>query len=1005
MLVRLLIFGLFLLISIGSVVADVDFLTDEENQWLKSHPELKLGVDPAWSPFEFMDEKQHYQGMAADYIELLSQKLNIKMKPVANLSWSDVISQAKSKKLDVLPSVVKTDERSQYLNFTQNYLDFPMVIMTQNDAPVIHGIENLKNHEVGVVDGYATIDLIKRSYPSYQLKHYSILDEALTALSVGKIRYVVDNLASISEVIKRKGIINIKVAASTPFSFKLGMAVRDDWPELVSILSKALNQISEEEKNRIQDKWIKIKFDHGVDSKTLIFYSSIVGILSFFIFVVIFYQQKLLKAELKISENELIINSVNRTLDSEIGDDYYKTLTKEVAEALKADIVFVGVYKDKSQSAVQTKMIYGGGQYHDNFSYELEHTPCSIAIEGGQHITATQVIRCFPKDDLLREMKIDGYAGVRLEDSQSQPLGVLVALTHQKIVDVAYYEQLLHVFGVRTSTELERNNTEFKLRKLSNVVEFSPNAVMLMGFDGIVEYVNPCFELLTGYAAVDLIGTQCHLFKEKENYAHVFTQLDKGLPWKGELEYKRKDNVLYWVNEQIVPLKGEDGEQHYVLMQQDVTESHDFNKTIAYQATHDGLTGLINRFEFDRYLVEMVDDIKDAVHVLSFLDLDQFKLINDTCGHDAGDEMLRQLGRLLSTEIRRGDILARLGGDEFGILMPDCDVDQAIEKLDVIREKVASHRFVWQEKEFTVGVSIGVTQLRQGSNSAIDYLKQADLACYSAKDAGRNRIHIFRSEDHAMSEKSDEMLWATRLNSAIENNQFRLYAQMIQPTATDDETVNYEILLRLKDDDGSILSPGVFLGAAERYNLITKIDRWVLDASFAWIEKHLSDLQQVKHFSINLSGQTLSDAELLIYILELVDKTTIPHGKVQFEITETSAIASIEKANGFVLAVKELGIGVSLDDFGSGLSSFEYLKNLAVDTLKIDGVFVKDILDDPIDEAMVKSINEIGHVMGLSTVAEFVENEAIAVKLFEMGIDYVQGYGIGMPMPIDDILN
>ncbi len=437
-----------------------------------------------------------------------------------------------------------------------------------------------------------------------------------------------------------------------------------------------------------------------------------------------------------------------------------------------------------------------------------------------------------------------------------------------------------------------------------------------------------------------------------------------------------------------------------------MTESHLINEKVSYQASHDALTDLINRRQFEDMLEECVarKSSQDSHHALCFLDLDQFKVVNDTAGHVAGDELLRQLARLLKSHLRSGDVLARLGGDEFAVLMENCTSEQALRKAEEIRKLVEGYRFPWDDNIFAVGVSIGITEINHQTYRSLDVLKQADIACYAAKEAGRNRVHIFKDDDKLLKERSGEMHSVTRIKKALEEDRFTLYVQPIKAVGKALEGSGYEILLRMVDDNGDLLPPGAFLPAAERFNLISQVDHWVVDHAFSWMCEHPRELAGISGFSINLSGQSLGDDSLLGSIIRQLKSGVIPAKKIKFEITETAAIANLSNANIFIAALKEFGVQFALDDFGSGLSSFGYLKNLQVDYLKIDGMFVKDMLDDPIDRAMVKSINDIGHVMNMATIAEFVENDEILHLLAEMEVDYVQGYGIGKPVPIESLL-
>jgi len=391
---------------------------------------------------------------------------------------------------------------------------------------------------------------------------------------------------------------------------------------------------------------------------------------------------------------------------------------------------------------------------------------------------------------------------------------------------------------------------------------------------------------------------------------------------------------------------------------------------------------------------------------LCYLDLDQFKVINDTCGHVAGDELLRQLSSLLKKEIRKRDTLARLGGDEFGVLMEHCSLEQARRVALKLRKAVERYRFAWQERSFAVGVSIGLVPITETSMNTIEILKQADAACYAAKDAGRNRIHIYQADDVDLARRSGEMQWVAQINLALEKNHFCLYAQPIIPlTQNDYSWDHYELLVRMRNEDDSLIPPGAFLPAAERYNLSTRLDTWVVENYLNWLIAHPQHLAQLSQCAINLSGLSLGDEQFLDWLVHRFEQTAVPPDKICFEITETAAIANLSSATMFIKTLKALGCRFALDDFGSGLSSFAYLKTLSVDYLKIDGVFVKGIKNDPIDLAMVKSINDIGKVMGKQTIAEFVENEFILDRLKEIGVDYAQGFYISKPRSIDEIVS
>lgn len=439
------------------------------------------------------------------------------------------------------------------------------------------------------------------------------------------------------------------------------------------------------------------------------------------------------------------------------------------------------------------------------------------------------------------------------------------------------------------------------------------------------------------------------------------------------------------------------------------TELYEEKERVNYHATHDSLTKLVNRREFENRLNEAVRIARQgkATHALLYMDLDQFKVVNDTCGHVAGDELLRQLGSLLNRRIRGADTLARLGGDEFGVLLQSCSINNAISLAETLHEVIQDFRFAWESQTFVLGVSIGIVEITKESANLTDVLAAADTACYAAKERGRNRIHLYKDDDAELTKRKGEMRWVSRLTSALEDDRFVLYAQPIVPVNPGkDSQAHYEILLRMLDESGKIIPPGGFICAAERYNLMHQIDRWVIRNTFEFLAENCPADQHGQHpmISINLSGESMGHDSFLTYINILFREYRIEPGNICFEITETAAIADLSNATRIIDGLKSLGCRFSLDDFGSGLSSFAYLKTLPVDYLKIDGMFVKDIETDPIDFAMVKSITEIGHVMGMQLIAEFVENDAILDKLASINVDYAQGYGIQRPAPLDEII-
>lgn len=540
------------------------------------------------------------------------------------------------------------------------------------------------------------------------------------------------------------------------------------------------------------------------------------------------------------------------------------------------------------------------------------------------------------------------------------------------------------------------------------------DAVISTNAQGDLLYINPAAEALTGWSLTAAVG---------KPYGEVFRLLGPegaGEPAPDmmagaiaaaqalrypELQLQPLQGGRVLVEATASPIKDADGEvQGAVLVFRDVTEQRRLSHEIAYQALHDELTGLGNRRAFEQALACAFEGTRGTARhdVVCYLDLDEFKVVNDTCGHTAGDAMLREISGLFASLLDEQDLLCRIGGDEFGILLTKRSVASALQLADRLQQALAHYHFVWLEQRFGVGVSIGMVAFDAQTESVGALLQAADSACYVAKDAGRNRIHLYAIDDPALAQRYGVMEWVSRIEHALLHDRFELFAQPIVPLQEGDEQgLHCEILLRIRSEQGELVLPGRFMPAAERYHLAARVDRWVVTHALRWVVEQQDRIGQC---SINLSGQSLGDAAFTAFVLQALQHADVPCSKLCFEITETAAISNLHTANHFIEALRASGCKISLDDFGSGLSSFAYLRNLPVDVLKIDGQFVRDIDRDPVSLAMVKSIHEIGCLMGKRTVAEFVESPALVGILQKIGVHYAQGYAVGHPVPLAQVL-
>jgi diguanylate cyclase (GGDEF)-like protein len=468
--------------------------------------------------------------------------------------------------------------------------------------------------------------------------------------------------------------------------------------------------------------------------------------------------------------------------------------------------------------------------------------------------------------------------------------------------------------------------------------------------------------------------------------------------------WRRPDGVRRVIITSGKPIRAVGGQLHgYRGTSRDISDSYSLTEELGYQASHDTLTDLLNRRAFEQRLQTLLSRIKKipGEHALCYLDLDQFKVVNDTCGHIAGDELLRSLAAQLQNQVRKRDTVARLGGDEFGVLLEDCPPERAWQLVSNLHKSINDFQFVWNDLSFHVGVSIGLVPINSSKTTLDELLAAADRACYVAKDQGRNRIHVYRSDDLAVANSHGEIRWVNRIQRALDEDRVVIFLQPIRPVIPDASIgESYEVLVRLVDEKGAVISPSAFLPAAERYNLSTALDRRVLDEGLRYFTADDARLERLSTAFINLSAHTFGNRSFLDYVLERAQFYNMPPEKLCFEISERTAISRLEDARNFVEELRHLGCRFALDDFGRGTYSFRYLKELSVDFVKIDGSFVRNMLTDPMDLVVVRAITEVARLSNAATVAEYVESPEILAKLAELGIDYAQGFAVGKPMPI-----
>ena len=566
----------------------------------------------------------------------------------------------------------------------------------------------------------------------------------------------------------------------------------------------------------------------------------------------------------------------------------------------------------------------------------------------------------------------------------------------------------------KRALELKSNELHVQKQRFEVTLNSIGDGVITTDTVGNVTYLNPVAEQKTGWTMSEALGlpiSQIMVLVDEETRQNTSSPVEvalrtghvAGMAHNSALLSQRGE--LFSIEDSTAPMcDHEENIIGMVVVFHDVSDTRRLADEMSYHSTHDALTDLVNRREFEKRLQKALQCQLQGEHqhALAYLDLDQFKIVNDTCGHHAGDELLRQITSLMRLALRSNDTLARLGGDEFGVLLESCPPHIAQNIAEKLKSAIAGFHFHWQGKVFPVTVSIGLVYFGESESphrTVSDLLRVADSACYAAKDMGRNRVYVVKADDETLNQRHGELNWYTKIYRALEQNHLQLYAQKIvalkEPSPYHE---HMEVLLRLIGEDGKVVPPMAFMPAAERYGLMVEIDKWVIHSALAYIagQEH----KEHSLYSINLSGCSLNDEHCLGFILEQLRLNQVPPQCICFEITETVAIANLMKARALMVALKNKGCKFALDDFGSGMSSFAYLKHLPVDYLKIDGCFVKEMESDPVDIALVQAINQIAHVMGIQTIAEFVESQFIFECLRDIGVDYAQGYGIGHPAPI-----
>ena len=713
---------------------------------------------------------------------------------------------------------------------------------------------------------------------------------------------------------------------------------------------------------------------------------------------------KLLEGRRALLDERLVATSAHRTL-AELDDTLARLEASERLLNRTGEVAGVGGWRldlisKKLEWSKETCRIHGVAP---DFVPELSEAIAFYAPEGRpliEQAVADALGTGTPWDLELPFKRADGsriwvraVGEAEFEDGQPVRLfGALQDITRQRALadEIAEQHELLRV-----------------------TLQSIGDAVITTDAQAMVTWLNPIAERMTGWRNEEARGrpvTQIfHIVNEDTRAATenpVFTCLERGQTagLANNTVLVSRNGQEYGIEDSAAPIRNVQGLIiGVVLVFHDVTEQRRLSGEMSYRAKHDALTGLVNRAEFESRLRNVLAKAHEehSEHALLFIDLDQFKLVNDACGHTAGDMLLQQVSKLFKETVRARDTLARLGGDEFAVILEYCSLEQAQRVAQQICQRVDDFRFVHDNRRFRIGTSIGLVPADHRWNTIAALIQAADTSCYAAKEAGRNRVHAWFDTDLAMRARHGEMQWAARLEQAFDEDRFVLYAQRIDALAPGMHGMHAEILIRMRDSDGALIQPAAFLPAAERFHMASRIDRFVLDRVLRFLLS-IPVLDGLDMLCINLSGQSIGDRAFHHHAIDALNRAgPLLCSRICLEITETAAVTNIADANAFITQARALGVRIALDDFGAGASSFGYLKNLDVDILKIDGQFIQNLIDDPLDQAAVACFVEVARVVGVRTVAEFVDGAAVLEHVRGLGIDFAQGYHLHQPEPID----
>lgn len=925
-------------------------------------------------------------GFAVDVMDAVAKRANLHLRYRTYSTWPQMFDALRSGEVDVLPDAGITEFRRREFAFTAPTDTVAVSIFVRRSSAPVKSLAYLQPGSTATIEGDMAVRLLEERFGSSP-RIFAQLDEALFALLASEINALVYPEPWVWARARQAGVDHLIAAAEEPLiEVQRALAVKADDTVLLQALDTAVRSLlSSEDFRHMYQRWFRPPEPYWT-TRRVVGTAVLAGLV-------------VMLAALGWRHHGLV--RLQRMLRAT------RVERERAQQRLRSSERRYGELLGMAQEGIWTVDKEGITSYANRAIGQI--LGCDPAQMIGRHLSA--FMEPDAADTLRRymERRREGAAEpqeIALRHADGHTVFTLVVVAPMQDEQGAHGGCVLGVIDITERRQVQANIARLE-RQMRLLLESTSDGILSVDRDLRCTFANAAAMTILGYQPGELEGQDVHALLQSRREDGTPLARSESLILRSIIEghsFASADEVLWSKSGEPVPVQyssnpiTEDGETvGAAVVFRDIAETRAMMRRMDFMARYDTLTELANRREFETCAHAALADAvaRNGEHVLAYLDLDQFKVVNDTCGHAAGDAMLRQVTALMRDKVRHQDTLARLGGDEFGVLLRDCSRVQSLRVLSALRDAVRDFRFVWEEKTFKIGVSIGATVIGSDTPSLAVALVEADTACYLAKQRGGNRIQFHGADAAALSRHHRDTNLVLRIQDALEHQRFELVCQLIAPLSAQAEPgLHFEFLLRLHDPQEGVVQPSEFLPVAERFRLMPAIDRWVVDTALAWLEQHSANLGEVALCSLNLSAASLNDEQFMSYLVRRLQDSDVPGGKLGIEITETVAVSSFREVAQLMSQLRALGVRFALDDFGTGMSSFGYLKHLPVDFLKIDGGLVRSVVRDPMALAMVDAIVRVGRVAGTKTIAEFAEAPAIVEVLTRVGVDYAQGLAV-----------